>query len=83
MSDVLARPAPGRRLPHPYRLDELLAALGIAGETRLDQARRLGVDPGHLHRLARTGLTEEMADRLACRAGLHPGTVWPHYWWPD
>lgn len=82
MSDLLARAAPGRKVPHPYPLDELLDVLGIAGETRLAQACRLGLDPGHLHRLARTGLTEGMADRLACRAGLHPGTVWAH-WWPD
>lgn len=81
MSDLLVRAAPGRKVPHPYRLDELIEALGIAGETRLDQARRLGLDAGYLYRLLRTGLTEEMADRLACRAGLHPGVVWPAIWW--
>lgn len=27
----------------------------------------------------REGLTERQADRLACRIGLHPASVWPEY----
>lgn len=68
--------------PRPYPLDELLEVLGIAGEAKVEQARRLGVDPAMVHRWARTGLSEVLADRLACAAGVHPGVVWTA-WWPD
>ena len=39
-------------------------------------AERLGVTARSIHRWRQTGLDENMADRLAIAAGLHPELVW-------
>lgn len=43
-------------------------------------SRRLNVDRSVLYRAKHHGLTEETADRLACRAGFHPCEVWDDWW---
>ncbi len=55
-----------------YPLQPLLAALGCQ---TINQARhRHGLQ---LWEYAERGLTEDHADRLAIRLGLHPAMVWP------
>lgn len=62
----------------PYPLEPLMRRLGLP--TTADSALALGVDASLLHGWLRSGLSEEMADHLACRAGHHPGEVWPEWW---
>jgi hypothetical protein len=45
-----------------------------------DAADLLGVNVRHLARWKGRGITIDQADALACRAGLHPGEVWPEWW---
>lgn len=42
-------------------------------------ARRLGCSNVTLERWREVGLSDDMADKLAVRLGLHPGTVWPDW----
>lgn len=40
-------------------------------------ARRLGIGTQRIYRYRRSGMSTELADRLAISAGLHPSLVWP------
>lgn len=44
---------------------EACQRLNIVGSTEVEYRRR--------------GLTEKVADRLACRAGFHPSVIWPDW----
>jgi transcriptional regulator with XRE-family HTH domain len=65
--------APLQRVLRRLRADESLT---------WDQlAERAGVTPRHLFRLlAATDVSERVADRIACRLGLHPVLLWPTDW---
>lgn len=58
-----------RRL-HSLTWDELAARLGVSSRTlaRILEAR---------------DLAEPVADRFACRLGLHPVLLWPRHWFRD
>lgn len=44
-------------------------------------ARRLGVCDRTLYRLMRaTDVSYLVADRMACRLGVHPSDLWPREW---
>lgn len=62
---------------------DLQALCDHIGGTREYQAQRLGFTDKTDHRFRRMlhrQLTIDEADRLACRVGVHPSEVWPHYW---
>lgn len=61
-----------------YPLGPLLAATGLS-RSRLGLV--VGASGATMARLVVEGLTEWEADRMACRAGFHPGAVWPDEWW--
>lgn len=61
-----------------YPLEPLLELAG----TRSQLAEAVHMDPRNLARLAADGLTDRMADRLACMVGLHPSMLWPT-WFDD
>lgn len=62
-----------------FDLAPLLERLGLA--TPLAAIRALHISGATFRRLRNEGLSVNQADRLACRAGLHPGEVWPEWWW--
>ncbi len=68
------RREPMRRLP----VEPLLVAAG--GHDDRTVAELLGVHRRAVSRAREHGLTDRMADRWACRLGVHPGTVWPQWW---
>lgn len=43
-------------------------------------AQVLGISGTTANRYRREGLSVKQADKLACRAGLHPANVWPEQW---
>ncbi|HEV8663679.1 MAG TPA: helix-turn-helix transcriptional regulator [Candidatus Methylomirabilis sp.] len=59
-------------------LRRLRAAESLTWEELAAQA---GVTPRHLFRLlAAERISEGVADRIACRLGLHPVLLWPTEW---
>lgn len=40
-------------------------------------AVEMGMDDTNVHRYLVAGLSDEQADRWACRVGIHPSLVWP------
>lgn len=65
-----------------FDLEDLCQAIG---GNRDYQAMRLGFESKTDHRFRRMRarkLNAYEADQMACRAGLHPASVWPH-WWPQ
>ena len=68
------RREPMRRLP----VEPLLVAAG--GHDDRTVAELLGVHRRAVSRAREHGLTDRMADRWACRLGVHPGTVWSEWW---
>lgn len=77
-------PRPQRRFP-TAPLETWLAVRGVAATEQHPQgsqrglARFLGVDPGQWQRWRSEGVPTFAADRLACRAGLHPSLLWPDW----
>lgn len=70
------RGVPAPRLP----IDPLCRAVGLPPGAVM--ARQTGVCRRELVRASVTGeITIWMADRLACRLGLHPSLVWGDDWW--
>jgi hypothetical protein len=67
-------------MPNPvtvrYPLQPLADALGLALDTP-GLARRLNLSGTTWKEYRDLGVSERVADRLACKAGLHPYTVWP------
>jgi lambda repressor-like predicted transcriptional regulator len=59
-----------------YSLSALVEASGLS-EAAL--ARRVGLSGTTLKKARLEGLREDAADRYACRAGLLPWLVWPHW----
>ena len=47
----------------------------------LELARALDVHPWVVHRAVREGLTVHMADRWACKVGVHPTFIWGDDFW--
>lgn len=68
----MTRPAPAR-----YPLADLAHAAGAADLA--DLARMLGITYRHACRLQAEGLSDDQADRYACRLGEHPAAVWPEW----
>ena len=46
-------------------------------------SRRTGYPLRTIQRWKTTGIPLHSADRLACRLGLHPATIWPHWFTID
>lgn len=46
-------------------------------------AHHVGVSVRTVWRRLHQGLDEKRADRWATRLGLHPGEVWPEWWYPE
>jgi hypothetical protein len=67
-------------MPNPvtvrYSLQPLADALGLTLDTP-GLARRLNLSGTTWKEYRDLGVSERVADRLACKAGLHPYTVWP------
>ena len=59
--------------PRPYDFDALAARMGLSANAA---GERLGVRGTTLQEYRARGLTEQVADRLATAAGLHPAQVW-------
>ena len=59
-----------------YPVQHLLDAANV---TAAQAAHQLHVSYRQLQQLARFGLPEHLADRWACRLGLHPANVWPEW----
>jgi transcriptional regulator with XRE-family HTH domain len=70
-----------RRLP-AAPLHRVLRKLRAAESLTWDElADRVGVTPRHLFRLlAAQSISDRVADRIACRVGLHPVLLWPAEW---
>lgn len=75
---------PFARLPAGPLVRELRRARRIHRVTWAELAERLGVSERTLMRvLAARDIAEPVADRLACRLGLHPALLWPRHWFLD
>jgi hypothetical protein len=67
-----------RKYKYPAR--NLFVALGLipVEDHRVDLARILNIKSDTIGEWMSKSLTETQADKYACRAGLHPGAVWPN-----
>lgn len=70
---------PRGHTPRPYELSWLALALGINPTDTAALANTVDVGRRWIRRYRTWGLTATQADRWACRAGLHPLDVWPHW----
>lgn len=69
------------RLPAAPLKRELRRARREYGDTWDELAARLDISPRTLTRLlAARDIAEQVADRVACRLGLHPTLIWPREW---
>lgn len=69
------------RLPAAPLKRELRRARRAYGVTWDELAVRLDISARTLTRLlAARDIAEQVADRLACRLGLHPTLIWPREW---
>lgn len=69
------------RLPAGPLKRELRRARRTHGDTWDELAVRLHVSARTLTRLLRArDVAEQVADRMACRLGLHPVLIWPREW---
>lgn len=59
-----------------YDLNPLADMLGLSLSAL---ASRFGLSGSTWKRYRDEGVSELVADRLACKAGLHPATVWPEW----
>lgn len=72
------------RLPAGPLQRELRLRRGSLGMTWTELAVWLGISERTLSRLLHArDLAEPVADRMACRLGLHPVLLWPHLWLRD
>ncbi len=60
-----------------FSLPALLVAAGAESISEL--ARQCSVHVRQMQRYRADGIPECVADRMAVRAGLHPGEVWPEW----
>lgn len=69
------------RLPAAPLQHELDRQRRLLAVTWAELAERLGISERTLARLLRAqDIAEPVADRMACRLGLHPVLLWPHLW---
>lgn len=69
------------RLPAAPLKRELRRARRLYGVTWDELAVRLRISSRTLSRLlAARDVSEQTADRMACRLGLHPVLLWPRQW---
>ncbi len=69
------------RLPAAPLKRELRRARRSYGDTWDELATRLRVSSRTLNRLlGARDVAEPVADRMACRLGLHPVLIWPREW---
>ena len=55
-------------------------SLDDVNRTNLSElSRRTGYPLRTIQRWKTTGIPLHSADRLACRLGLHPASIWPHW----
>lgn len=74
-----ARKRPGRHhQARPFAIADLERKL--PGRCGVEIAVELGIQYRQLHRLRRSGLTVEEADRFAVGVGMHPSSVWSSWW---
>ncbi len=79
---------PGVRFPLEPLADYLGFELGVMGGQKpgdppvglTAMTGVLGLSSTTLKRYRNHGMTEEQADRCACRAGAHPAWIWPRLW---
>lgn len=72
------------RLPAAPLKRELRRACVVYGLTLDELAVRLHVSVRTLGRLlSARDIAESVADRMACRLGLHPVLIWPEHWLRD
>lgn len=69
------------RLPAAPLKRELRRRRRLHQATWDELAERLDVSPRTLARILRArDIAEPVADRMACRLGLHPALIWPRDW---
>lgn len=72
------------RLPAEPLQRELRLRRRVLGMTWLELAAWLGISERTLRRLLHArDVAEPVADRMACRLGLHPVLLWPRLWLRD
>lgn len=72
------------RLPAAPLQRELGRQRRVLAVTWAELAARLDISERTLARLLRAqDLAEPVADRMACRLGLHPVLLWPRHWLRD
>ncbi len=69
-------------LPGGWPLEPLLAIAWKQAPERtiVAAADVIGIDPSLIHRHDLSGLSDEQADRWACRLGMHPSLIWGPKW---
>jgi plasmid maintenance system antidote protein VapI len=75
---VTGKRVPGPRLP----LEPLMRVVDRLAGRQLSPgaaAERLGVARSNIYAWRLNGVTLDMADKLAIRAGSHPAIVWPEW----
>lgn len=60
----------------PWPLEDLLSAAGIGTDELMP---KVGISGRDRQYAVKWGCTDRQADRWSCRLGLHPGTVWVHW----
>lgn len=58
-----------------YSFDDIAEVMGRSVDAA---SKELGVSGSTLQQY-RQGMSEKVADRLACKAGFHPSLIWPHW----
>ena len=72
------------RLPAAPLQHELDRQRRVLAVTWAELAGRLRISERTLARLLTSrDIAEPVADRMACRLGLHPVLLWPHHWLRD
>lgn len=67
-----------RQRDAPHGIEPLLERTQATDLQEL--AQRLGISHRWARELKATGLSDEQADRFACRVGLHPSVLWSDWW---
>lgn len=71
---------PARNITERFDVRTLMTRAGV--ETYQDLAELVGVPRSTIMGWVRRGMSYGYADLAAVRVGLHPGSVWPH-WYPQ
>jgi hypothetical protein len=67
--------------PRPFAVADLARRLGINPADTKSLHLAVGITRRWIRRYRTCGLTARQADIWACRVGLHPLDIWPH--WAD